>query len=258
MRAGKISSRNAESAGFRRGPRFTEETTDETVQRMREAAVRLVNDRGFGALSFRTLAEDLEVTRTAPLYYFGTTVGLVAAVAEHGFSELTSGLRGVRESSEDSLKDLALAYARFALLNPHLYRAMHTPELWQAVTEADDRQGRAYEKATAKAATWIQKAERSRHAAFREFQLAVESAEADGLLKEEPRGQGGSSAHLLTCVVDGFLFHHFEEQVGAGISRKRLLKDLEFLLDRALTGLYRISHDRSNDPRPEDLKGSEK
>ena len=241
MRAGKISSRNAESGGVRRGPRFTEETTDETVQRMREAAVRLVNDRGFGALSFRALAEKLDVTRTAPLYYFGTTVGLVAAVAEHGLNELTSRLRGVRESGGDSLKDLALAYGGFALQNPHLYRAMHTPELWSAVPEAEGRRGRAYQNATAKAAIWIQKAAESRQAAFREFVLAVESAEAAGLIKEEPRGQKGSSAHLLTTIVDGFLFHHFEEQVGASMSRKRLLTDLEFLLDRALTGLFRTS-----------------
>jgi AcrR family transcriptional regulator len=207
---------------------------------MREAAVVLVNERGFGALSFRALAEELDVTRTAPLYYFGTTVGLIAAIAAYGLDELIVQLRRVRESGEDSLKGLALAYGKFALMNPHLYRAMHSPELWQATTDDEMGTRRANQGATEKAETWIQRAADLRRDAFRVFQLTVDGAIGGGLIREEPRGQKGASAHLMTTIVDGFLFHHFEERVGVGSSMKRLLTDLEFLLDRALTGLYRI------------------
>jgi AcrR family transcriptional regulator len=241
MKRRKKPSQDSEEVAVRRGPRFTDETTSETVQRMREAAVRLVNEKGFGALNFRTLAEELDVTRTAPLYYFGTTVGLIAAIAAYGLDELTSQLRRVRESGGDSLPRLALAYGKFALMNPNLYRAMHSPELWWATTDDETGARRANQGAAEKAETWIQRAADLRRDAFREFELAVEDAIAGGLAKEEPRGQKGASAHLLTTIVDGFLFHHFEERVGAGRSMKGLLADLEFLLDRALTGLYLTS-----------------
>jgi AcrR family transcriptional regulator len=241
MERGKKPSQDSEELAVRRGPRFTDETTDETVQRMREAAVRLVNEKGFGALSFRTLAAELDVTRTAPLYYFGTTVGLIAAIAAYGLDELTSELRRVRESGRDSLSGLALSYGKFALMNPHLYRAIHSPELWQATEDGDTVDGRANPGAMEKAESWIRKAADARRAAFREFELAVEEAIAAGSVKEEPRGQKGASAHLLTTIVDGFLFHHFEERVGSGSSRRTLLTDLEFLLDRALNGLHLTS-----------------
>jgi hypothetical protein len=69
----------------------------------------------------------------------------------------------------------------------------------------------------------------------------VEAAVAEGSVKEEPRGQKGASAHLLTTIVDGFLFHQLEERVGSGSSRRTLLADLEFLLEWALNGLYLTS-----------------
>src|SRR5262245_24935967 len=114
---GPMNRSEARRSLVRRGPRFTDETTDETVQRIREAAARLVNEQGFGTLNFRTLAEGLHLTRTAPLYYFGTTVGLIAAVAGYGFDDLATRLRRIRDSGEASeqlLRDFAIAYAEFA------------------------------------------------------------------------------------------------------------------------------------------------
>jgi AcrR family transcriptional regulator len=197
--------------------------------------VRLVNERGFGALSFRTLAEDLGVTRTAPLYYFGSMAGLAAALAAYGFRELTSQLHDVRESGkppEAVLKDLALAYAKYALRYPHLYRAMHAPELWHAATGLE-RAGNSRKHGEA----WIKEAAHWRMAAFEEFELAVGKAvEAERVAKERtPHGE--ASARLLTAIVDGFLFHHFMEDEGVGMTTRRLLTNLEELLDRALTGL---------------------
>jgi hypothetical protein len=175
-------------------------------------------------------------------YYLGTTVGLIAAIAEHGFDELSSLLRRIRESrgsSHHPLKDLARAYAEYALRNPHLYRAMHAAELWHALTDLEASRRRASKNATKKANTWIQMANDSRQAAFMQFELAVEHAKAAGRVEKEPKQQKGASAHLLTAIVDGFLFHHFEEHVGAGKTTSELLTDLETLLDRALTGLYK-------------------
>jgi AcrR family transcriptional regulator len=231
----------------RRGPRFTDETTDETVQRIREAAARLVNEQGFGALNFRTLAEALRLTRTAPLYYFGTTVGLIAAVAGHGFDDLAERLRRLRDSSQPSeqlLRDFALAYAEFALRRPHLYRAMHAPELWQVESDQTEQLSRASETGLEKARTWIQHANGARQAAFKEFELAVETTQAAGRVRADPQEQTGASAHLLAAIVDGFLFHHFAGHLGAGKAIGRLLTQLDVLVDRALSGLEVTRSDR--------------
>jgi hypothetical protein len=105
-------------------------------------------------------------------------------------------------------------------------------------TDFEASRRRANRPATSKANTWIQIADGSRQAAVMQFEIAVEQAEAAGRVDNELRQEKGASAHLLTAIVDGFLFHHFEEQVGAGRTTKELLGDLELLLDRALRGVY--------------------
>jgi AcrR family transcriptional regulator len=211
--------------------------------------VRLVTERGFSALSFQNLAEDLGVTRTAPLYYFGTTTGLVAAVASHGFDELSARLRRVQESGESSkhpLKSLGIAYGEYALRNPNVYRAMHAPELWQAVAFLDALRIDATTPPAKRAIDWIQDASGARQVAVMQFEDAVKHAETAGRVKKEPRSEKGSSTLLLTSIVDGFLFHYFVEHVGAGREIARLLTSLDVLLDRALTGLYlRAQGDRA-------------
>src|SRR5687767_15016783 len=111
---------------MKRGPRFTQESTEETAQRIQDAAVRLVTERGLGGLSFRTLAEapGLRLAPSAPLHYFGTLSGLLGAIAERGFGELASRLEAVRESAESSprlLERIAVAHGRYGLEKPRLY-----------------------------------------------------------------------------------------------------------------------------------------
>ena len=200
-------------------------------------------------------AEALRLTRTAPLYYFGTTVGLIAAVAGHGFDDLATRLRRLRDSGEPSeqlLRDFAVAYAEFALRRPHLYRAMHAPELWHAESGLDAPSSRANEDGMAKARRWIQGAVGARLAAFKEVELAVETAQAAGRVRTDPREQTGASARLLTAIVDGFLFHCFAEQVGAGKPRARLLAELDVLVARAFSGLRMSRRDPRPDLEPQD------
>lgn len=250
---GTINRSETRRGRVRRGPRFTDETTDETVQRIREAAARLVDEQGFGALNFRTLAEELQLTRTAPLYYFGTTVGLIAAVAGHAFEDLATRLRDLHdpeEPSDDLLRDFAMTYAEFALRRPHLYRAMHAPELWQAQSEQAGQPSRANEIGLDKARTWMQHADGARQAAFKEFELAVETTQAAGRVRADPQEQTGASAHLLTAIVDGFLFHHFAEHVGTRHAIDSLLARLDVLMDRALSGLEVSRSGRRHVPEP--------
>ena len=56
-----------------------------------------MKEEGLDALNFRSLGArpELDITGTAPLYYFGSKVGLLGAVAEQGFGEVAARLRDV-------------------------------------------------------------------------------------------------------------------------------------------------------------------
>lgn len=129
---------------------------------------------------------------------FGTTVGLIAAVAGHGFDDLSARLRSPRDSgelSEQLLKDFAVAYAEFALRHPDMYRAMHAAELWHAQSGLDGRSPRANDNGVDKARTWIEGALGSRRAAFKEFERRPDCSGEDGV-RADPQN---TRAHPRIC-----------------------------------------------------------
>jgi AcrR family transcriptional regulator len=128
-----------------RGPRFNHETRDATATRIQKAAVQLVKEEGLDALNFRSLGArpELDITGTAPLYYFGSKVGLLGAVAEQGFGEVAARLRDVRSKATpgmEAIVSVSIAYAQFGLENPRLYQAIHTAELWHSAVAVHWRQ----------------------------------------------------------------------------------------------------------------------
>jgi len=219
-------------------PRLTGERTDKKAGRIRDVAVELVRARGLEALTFEKLAKhrSLNLSRNAPMHYFGSTIGLVAAIAAAGLDDLTTRLHGERENADASdatLKRLALTYAEYALRSPRLYRAMHASDLWQAVTAQKPKHTTSV--ASRKADQWIQLAAGAREAALTEFELAVKDAQQAGRVRTAAKSY--VVAHLATAIVDGFLFHTFAEHVGSEKTIKELLNDLETLFDLAFTGL---------------------
>jgi AcrR family transcriptional regulator len=238
--------RSRQPTAKRRGPRFTHESTEDTAQRICDAAVQLVRTRGLNALSFSTLAKHrtLRVTRTAPLHYFGSTVGLLAAIAASGFDELRNHLSEVRTSgdaSERTVKALGLSYAAYAFQHEHLHRAMHAADLWRAVTAHQSNQKRATKTASTKAQSWVEKAIASRDATFAEFVIAVRDAQKAGRLRNDVGERTDDAANFITAVVDGFLFQHFEERVTQNCTPEERMRKLERFLDLALGGLC-VSH----------------
>jgi AcrR family transcriptional regulator len=234
--------RSRQPAEKRRGPRFTRESTEDTAQRICDAAVQLVATRGLSALTFSALAKyrTLRVTRTAPLYYFGSTVGLLAAIASFGFDELRNRLSEVRRSgdaSERTVKALGLSYAAYAFQHEQLHRAMHASDLWRAASASQSSQKRVTKTAAAKAQSWVQKAIDSRDAAFVEFVVAVSDAQKAGRLRNDEGERANGAANFITAVVDGFLFQHFEERVTENCTVEERLQRLGHFLDLALGGL---------------------
>ena len=86
-----------------------------------------------------------------------------------------------------------MAYAKYALSNPHLYRAIHEGTLWRAVTAPPT------DEAAAKQRDWTTAAREARDEAFAVFVRAIEKAR---LKTDDP----GMAARVITCLVDGFCF----------------------------------------------------
>ena len=197
--------------------------------RIQDAAVRWVSEQGLDALNWRTLGAlpELDVTGTAPLYYFGSKVGLLGAIAEKGFAELAARMRAVRTAvtpGSDALVKVAVAHARFGLEHPRLYRAMHAAQLWHAPT-IDAGTGRR---------NWTQAARQARDQAFAEWITAVGEAQAAGAVKRMPPA---IAARILTAIVDGYVFQTFEEHVTPTQPLEEHLDDVAHLVDVTLGGL---------------------
>ena len=101
----------------------TASTTRETLL---DAALRLLEERGPGALRIRDLAEAAEQSTMGVYTHFGSKQGLLEQLYLHGFRRLEERLNSV-PSDDQSRQDLlafALAYRAFALDNDALYGLM--------------------------------------------------------------------------------------------------------------------------------------
>lgn len=90
------------------------------------AARELLEEDGSAALSMRAVARRAGVSPTAPYRHFPDREALVSAVAAEGYRELTEHLATAHPSpaTPEELAAVAIAYVRFALDHPALFRAM--------------------------------------------------------------------------------------------------------------------------------------
>ncbi|MFG3039264.1 TetR/AcrR family transcriptional regulator [Streptomyces sp. NPDC048330] len=108
------------------------------------AARELLEEDGSAGLSLRAVARRAGVSATAPYRHYADREALVSAVAAEGYRELAHHLTAAHPapSTPDDLAGVAVAYVRFALDHPALFRAMFaepcdpTSEERVAATEA--------------------------------------------------------------------------------------------------------------------------
>ena len=92
-----------------------------------DAAAAELADSGPDGLSLRACARRAGVSPSAPAHHFGDVAGLLAALAAEGFDRLRDGLAAARGREGDAagaLHACGLAYVRFALAEPALFRLM--------------------------------------------------------------------------------------------------------------------------------------
>jgi len=98
-------------------------TTRETLL---DAALRLLVERGPGALRIRDVAAAAEQSTMGVYTHFGSKQGLLEQLYLYGFSRLEERLNGVPAHGQDrqELLEFALAYRAFAIDNEALYGLM--------------------------------------------------------------------------------------------------------------------------------------
>ncbi|WP_256642286.1 TetR/AcrR family transcriptional regulator [Streptomyces murinus] len=90
------------------------------------AARELLEEDGAAGLSLRAVARRAGVSAAAPYRHFADRDALVSAVAAQGYRELAGHLAAAHPSptTPDELAAVAVAYVRFALDRPALFRVM--------------------------------------------------------------------------------------------------------------------------------------
>jgi len=93
------------------------------------AARRLVEREGPIGASLRAVAREAGVTAAAPYHHYADRDALLAAVAAQGFDELAEAMnRSARREGHHTplarLQAAGVAYVRFAVRNPELFRLM--------------------------------------------------------------------------------------------------------------------------------------
>ncbi|MBA4793458.1 TetR/AcrR family transcriptional regulator [Phenylobacterium sp.] len=93
-----------------------------------EAACRLLETEGPGALSLRAVAREAGVSPAAPYHHFKDKSELLDAVAHEGWEKLDAAFEAVRRSGiapGHLVRELGVAYVCFAREHPALYRVMY-------------------------------------------------------------------------------------------------------------------------------------
>lgn len=96
------------------------------------AGLEQVEAEGLWALSLRAVARAAGVSHMAPYNHFADRAALVAAVAAAAWDRLTRVLSEAMAQLPDQparqLQEAGIAYVRFAVHNPELFRLMFSPE----------------------------------------------------------------------------------------------------------------------------------
>lgn len=160
-----------------------------------EAGREILGERGVEALSLREVARRAKVSQAAPYHHFADKADLVSAIVQRGFDEFAAALRAGADTAGGSglqrLTGMGLAYVRFAVSNPDLFRLLFRPEL-----RGGTREG------TAAAAM-----QRAGSAAYQVFLDAVTAAVEEGSVRgsvDDVAVAALSAVHgLSTLLVDG-------------------------------------------------------
>jgi len=133
-------------------------STTTTRETLLEAALRLLEERGPGALRVRDLSDAVGKSTMGVYTHFGSKQGLLEQLYLHGFSRLEDRLKNVPSGGDgrQELLAFALAYRKFALDNEALYGLMFERATPDFVPSDDSRMAglTTFELLTDRIAEW--------------------------------------------------------------------------------------------------------
>jgi len=98
-----------------------------------DAALDLVEEKGLGALTLRSVARTARVSHMAPYHHFEDKGALVAAVAAEGFRRMRDAMESriakCPEGPRARFRESGIAYVVFAVEHPNLFRLMFSAEV---------------------------------------------------------------------------------------------------------------------------------
>lgn len=96
-----------------------------------EAAVQILSEKGVSGLSLREVARRAGVSHAAPYHHFADKDALLSAICDRGYQLLQQEMQKAHELGAvalDGVQNAGIAYARFAVTYPALFRLMYTLE----------------------------------------------------------------------------------------------------------------------------------
>ena len=192
-----------------------------------EAGVRIVETKGASALSVRAVAREVGVSHAAPHHHFRDRYELAAAVAEDGFRQVGVRLEKViGDRSMDPVERLTaacLAYVRFALEHPGLYRSMYAADLSERLEGIEAKSPAASDRFL----TLLQ-------AKAEIFGLFVTLIREGQERNEFTKGTASDLARVATSLAHGISLEFIDEQLGSRISRHKHAREVFSLMIKGL------------------------
>ena len=195
-------------------PALQPEEVADFRERLCEVAMRLFAERGYGAVTLRTLAAELGCSYATPYRYFSGKEEIFAAVRELGFRRFADFLEASADGIVDPearLRALGHGYLAFAREQPHALRIMF---------ELDQPSPDAYPE--------LQAAERR---AWEVIHGAVTRAVKVGVINGSP----DTVAHVFWAAIHGLAALHVAGKLALG----RSADDLAEPMMQTLIGAHR-------------------
>jgi len=101
---------------------------EDTRKNILDAALQIVKQEGWGALSMRKIADMIEYTAPIIYEYFSNKEGILLELTRQGYIHLGSKIKAAQESKttpEEQLEAMWIAYWDFAFEETELYRVMY-------------------------------------------------------------------------------------------------------------------------------------
>jgi AcrR family transcriptional regulator len=205
---------------------LSEDAVEQFRRSLCDVATRLFARDGYAGVTLRALAAELDCSPMTPYRYFENKQAIFDAVREAAFERFADAQAeaagGAREPTQ-RLRQLARAYARFALDEPNAYRIMF---------ELNPPEASPFESQRP-----------SEHRSWRVMRDTVGDAVRSGALSGDP----DTLAHLFWSGMHGLVSLHLADKLQLGRSLETLI---EAYLDQHF-GPDRTGHDSFTAPPSE-------